>query len=79
MRHKWTVAVGVAICWPLPHAADHADESDARKLFTRVCGKAWDKGYASADGSYDSTAVRRLARQTVREMVRSGEIHVRQT
>jgi hypothetical protein len=54
-------------------------ESDARKLFTRVCGKAWDEGYASADGSYDSAAVRRLARQTLREMVRSGEIHVRQT
>jgi hypothetical protein len=54
-------------------------ESDARKLFSRVCGKAWDEGYVSSDGSYDGAAVRRLARQTVREMVRSGEIHVRQT
>ena len=50
-----------------------------QKLFAKVCGRAWDGGYVSQDGPFDHAAVRRISRQTVREMIRSGEIHVRQS
>ena len=53
--------------------------ADTQKLFTKVCGRAWDEGYVSQDGSFDNAAIRRITRQTVREMTRSGEIHVRQS
>jgi hypothetical protein len=53
--------------------------ADSRTIFTRVCGRAWDEGYVSQDGSVDTAAVRRISRQTVRQMIRSGQIHVRQT
>ena len=44
-----------------------------------MCGRAWDGGYVSQDGTVDDAAVRRITRRTVREMIRSGEIHVRQS
>jgi hypothetical protein len=53
--------------------------ADTQKLFAKVCGRAWDGGHVSQDGWFDHAAVRRISRQTVRDMIRSGEIHVRQS
>ena len=53
--------------------------ADTMKLFTTVCGQAWDGGYVSQDGTVDDAAVRLITRRTVREMIRSGKIHVRQS
>jgi len=51
--------------------------ADSTKLFTRVCGAAWDKGYVKTDGSTDSAAVQALATQITHEMIASGEVKVR--
>jgi hypothetical protein len=54
------------------------NQADSTKLFTRVCGEAWDKGYVKTDGSTDSTAVRALAAKITHEMINSGQVTVRQ-
>jgi hypothetical protein len=51
--------------------------ADSTKLFTRVCGAAWDKGYVRTDGSTDTAAVQALATQITHQMVASGEVKVR--
>jgi hypothetical protein len=53
-------------------------QADSTKIFTRVCGEAWDKGLVSSDGTTDTAAVQDLAVKITRQMVNSGEVTVRQ-
>lgn len=74
----------VPICVASALASTAGDSSypfsraDSVKIFTRVCGEAWDKGLVSPDGTTDTAAVQDLAVKITRQMVNSGEVTVRQ-
>lgn len=66
-----TALAGVAASGSYPFS-----QADSSKLFTEVCGQAWDKGLVKSDGSADTAAVQALAAKIARQMVASGEITI---
>jgi hypothetical protein len=76
------VIVPICVAAAIAGVADEPNypftRADSIKLFTRVCGEAWDQGYVKTDGSTDSAAVRALAAKITHEMINSGQVTVRQ-